>query len=237
MALFIGTSGWAYKEWRPAFYPEGLSPKRFLSHYARILTACEINATFYRLPTRELLARWSGETPDGFRFAVKANRRLTHAGGGALDLELLDAFAGALRALGAKLGAVLFQFPPTRRRDDAFLARLLAAVPCDLPRALEFRHASWEAPEVAERVAAAGGTLCVADTSGAVTERLAPGPIGYVRLRAERYSPEAREAWRALLAREGERRPVYAFAKHEGVPAGDPFGGVGLAQWLVSARG
>ena len=75
--------------------------------------------------------------------------------------------------------------------------------------------------------------MCVSDRDGAVLERLPPGPLAYVRLRGDAYSPQARDAWLALLRREAEDRPVYAFAKHEGVPAGDPFAGVGLAQWLV----
>ena len=87
-----------------------------------------------------------------------------------------------------------------------------------------------------ERIAAAGGTVCVGETAGAVLPRLPDGPFAYVRLRADRYSPEARGAWRDLLEREAAGRPVYAFAKHEGLEAGDPFGGIGLAEWLARPR-
>jgi hypothetical protein len=92
-------------------------------------------------------------------------------------------------------------------------------------------------PEVEGRIAAAGGTVCVSETTGAVLPRLPEGPLAYVRLRADRYSAEARDGWRDLLEREAAGRPVYAFAKHEGLEAGDPFGGVGLAEWLVSQAG
>ena len=83
-------------------------------------------------------------------------------------------------------------------------------------------------------MAAHGGTVCVSDRDGEVIARLPPGPLAYVRLRGQSYSPEARDGWRDLLRREAAERPVYAFAKHEGVPAGDPFAGVGLAEWLMA---
>jgi len=236
VSLHVGTSGWAYREWKPGFYPEGLPQDRFLAHYAATLTACEINATFYRLQSETAVARWASETPEGFRFAAKAHRRLTHtsalppAGGGD---EFLARFLESLAGLGTRLGAVLLQFPPTRRRDDGALADLLGCLPAGLPAALEFRHDSWDDPAVEEGIAAAGCTVCVSETAGGTLARLPEGPLGYVRLRGDRYGPEARDAWRDLLAREAADRPVFAFAKHEGVPAGDPFAGVGLAQWLV----
>ncbi len=240
MSLHVGTSGWSYPEWKPGFYPEGLPQSRFLAHYASVLTACEINATHYRLQSEDAVARWAAQTPEGFRFAAKAHRRLTHmralppAGGGD---EFLARFLESLQPLGGRLGAVLLQFPPTRVRDDGVLAELLACLPPGLATALEFRHESWLVPEVEERIAAAGGTVCVSETTGAVLPRLPEGPLAYVRLRADRYSAEARDGWRDLLEREAAERPVYAFAKHEGLEAGDPFGGVGLAEWLVSQAG
>ena len=237
MGLHVGTSGWAYPEWRPDFYPEGLPQERFLSYYSSVLPACEINATHYKVHPEDVVARWAEQTPEGFRFAAKAHRRLTHvralppAAGGA---AFLARFLESLAPLGARLGAVLIQFPPTRERDDGALEGFLGCLPPGLPVALEFRHESWFAPEVEERIAAGGGTVCVSETLGVVVPRLPEGPLGYVRLRADRYSPGARDAWRDLLEREAADRPVYAFAKHEGLEAGDPFGGVGLAEWLAA---
>jgi uncharacterized protein YecE (DUF72 family) len=240
MSLHVGTSGWAYPEWKPAFYPDGLAKDRFLAHYSSVLSACEVNATHYRLQSAEAVGRWAAQTPEGFRFAAKAHRRLTHAralppaeGGDAF----LERFLESLGPLGARLGAVLLQFPPTRARDDGVLADLLACLPAGLPTAVEFRHESWDDPAVEERVAASGGTVCISETAGAVSARLPEGPLAYVRLRSDRYSTEARDGWRDLLEREAAGRPVYAFAKHEGLEAGDPFGGVGLAEWLVAVDG
>lgn len=239
MSLHVGTSGWAYPEWRPAFYPEGMPQSRFLAHYASVLGACEINATHYKVQSEAAVARWAGEVPEGFRFAAKAHRRLTHvrslpphAGGAAF----LEGFLASLAPLGNRLGAVLFQFPPARQRDDGVLAEFLACLPPELPFAVEFRHESWLDTVVEARIAEAGGTVCVGETTGAVLPRLPEGRLAYVRMRAEHYEPEARAGWRDLLEHEAADRPVYAFTKHEGVPAGDPYAGVGLAEWLVGAR-
>ncbi len=238
MPLYVGTSGWAYPEWRPGFYPEGLPQSRFLEHYGRMLSGCEVNATFYRLQSETAMRRWADAVPPGFRFALKAHRALTH---GVLfppdesEDGVLARFLSSITAVGDRLGALLVQLPPTRPRDDAGLDRLLRAMAGAPPPALEFRHASWDVPEVTARVAAGGGTICVAETEGAVPDALPPGPIAYVRLRADRYDDDAREGWRALLARESAVRPVFCFAKHKGVPAGDPHAGVGLAEWLAGA--
>jgi uncharacterized protein YecE (DUF72 family) len=128
----------------------------------------------------------------------------------------------------------LLQLPGFRERDDEGLDELLAALPSGVPFAIELRHETWDDAGVRERIAAAGAATCVSETKGEVPERLPPGPIGYVRLRASEYSPAARDGWRALLEREAETRPVFAFAKHKtGLPASSPYGGIGLARWLA----
>lgn len=239
MGLHIGTSGWAYPEWRPGFYPAGLPQSRFLTHYAGEFTACEVNTTFYGLQSQDAVASWAGATGDGFRFAAKAHRRLTHTAGmapGGAWLGFLRQFLASLAPLGERLGALLFQYPPTRARDDEGLAAVLEAL-AGLPFAIEFRHESWAAAEVEEAIASGGGTVCISETEGLVPDRLPAGPRAYVRMRADRYSEAARDAWLELLRREAATRPVFAFAKHKGIPAGDPLGGVGLAQWLVQRAG
>ena len=236
MSLHVGTSGWAYPEWRSGFYPAGLPQSRFLEHYGSVLSACEINATFYRLQSESTLRRWADSVPERFRFALKAHRGLTH---GAIfppdehEEGLLARFLASVAAMGDRVGALLVQLPPTRSRDDAGLERLQRALAGSPPAAFEFRHDSWADPTVAERVVAGGATICLADTVGAVPDALPAGPIAYVRLRADRYDDQAREGWRRLLLREARERPVFCFAKHEGVPAGNPHAGVGLAEWLA----
>jgi uncharacterized protein YecE (DUF72 family) len=235
MTLFIGTSGWAYKEWKPDFYPADLPQTRFLEHYGRELSACEINATFYRLQSEETFGKWATGTPAEFRFAIKAHRGLTHGKKLAPTDEnasLMTRFLESVRTLGERLGVVLFQLPPYRKRDDGALQRLLDALPEGPGYAFEFRNQTWEAPEIRALLATRGAALCVSESEGKVPAALPPGRVGYIRLRAERYSADARDEWLELLTREAATRDVYAFAKHEGIPAGDPYGGIGLAQWL-----
>ncbi|MDQ3645672.1 MAG: DUF72 domain-containing protein, partial [Actinomycetota bacterium] len=146
MSLYVGTSGWAYPEWKPAFYPAELPRRRFLEHYASVFGACEINASFYQLQDEDTFRRWRAETGEHFRFAVKAHRRLTHfrrAGPIADRLAFLPGFMASLGPLGDRVGPVLFQFPPTTPRDDDLLARLLDALPHHHDYAFEFRDGSW----------------------------------------------------------------------------------------------
>jgi uncharacterized protein YecE (DUF72 family) len=233
--LYVGTSGWAYREWKPDFYPDDLPQRGFLEHYASRLGACEINATFYRLQSETTFTKWAAAVPERFRFTVKAHRRLTH--GRTIrptgdQAAFLKTFVDSLTPLRSRLGAVLFQLPPYRKRSEEDLSALLAALPSDLPLAFEFRDPSWESPEVTQAITARGGTVCVADTVGEAPASLPGGNLGYVRLRYDRYTDEQRARWLALLRSEAQRRDVFAFAKHEGTPTDDPFGGIGLASWM-----
>jgi uncharacterized protein YecE (DUF72 family) len=236
MPLYVGTSGWDYSEWKGGFYPLDLPRKRFLEHYSSRLTACEINTTFYRLQPEGTFPRWVESIEPSFRFAVKAHRRLTHTKriGSLRGQAFFHEFIESLEPFGERLHCVLFQFPPYRERDDDGIVRLLESVPRHLRCALEFRHESWHSPDVLRLVAEAGGTVCYSDTTGQPPPGLLPGPMAYVRLRAPLYSEGERAGWLSLLQREAKERDVYAFAKHRDVPAGDPFTGVGFAEWLVT---
>ena len=236
MSLYIGTSGWAYKEWKPDFYPADLPQRRFLEHYATVLTSCEINNTFYSTPKEETIKKWSEATPPGFRFSTKAHRGLTYMKTLAPNearAEFLRDFYKVVSGLGHKLGAVLFQPHPRRKRDDEDLAGFLEAASGGPAFALDFRDESWDDDDVRKAVAAAGGTVCYVEWDGKVPDALPPGPIGYARLRSERYDPASRQGWKELLEKESVDRDVYVFSKHEGIPTLDDFGGVGLSRWLI----
>jgi uncharacterized protein YecE (DUF72 family) len=237
MTLYVGTSGWAYKEWKPDFYPADLPQARFLEHYAQNLSACEVNATFYRIQSEKAFSKWAAAAPESFRYSTKAHRMITHGKGVGIEgrrAEFLKDFFDSVRPLGNRLGAVLFQYPPTKQRDDAGLDDLLAYLPKTHRYAFEFRHDSWADPQVEKRIAEAGATVCLSSQAGDVPSALPPGPLGYVRLRAERYTEKQRVGWMELLQREAETRDVFAFTKHEGIPTKDEFGGLGLARWLVA---
>src|SRR5918999_388939 len=217
MTLYVGTSGWAYKQWKPDFYSEGLPQTRFLEHYATALNACEINATFYRRQAESTFEKWARAVGEDFRFTAKAHRMITHARSIAMNdyrASFIADFVASTRPLGRRLGAMFFQIAAHQERNEGALLDLLAALPEDVPCAFEFLNGDGEPPE-----------------------RLPPGQIAYVRLRTETYSPEQRDGWLRLLERESQARDVYAFAKHEGTAPTDPAGGVGLAVWLHSAAG
>lgn len=229
MSLHVGTSGWAYPEWRPAVYPAGLPRERFLEAYGQVFGACEVNATHYRVPSPATVAGWSAAVPPDFRFVVKLPKPV--ADGEPAGSRPLARLVDALEPMGARLGGLLVKVE--RPRDDAWLGRLVAALPDDVPFVLDLRDPGWS-EAAAAAAAEAGGTVCCTDVTGGVPEQLPPGPVAYARLRADRYSSEARAGWRDLLAAEAETRPVYAIARHAGLPADDPLCGVGLAAWLAA---
>jgi len=161
--LRIGCSGWNYNSWKDELY-EGKPPRLWLQHYAQHFDTVEVNNTFYRLPLESSVARWVEETPRDFVFAIKASRYLTHVkrltdlrGGLARYYERVEPLVRS-----PKLGPVLWQLPPTFKRDDDRLASALAQLPPGR-HAFEFRHASWFAEPVYELLRAHGAALVIAD--------------------------------------------------------------------------
>ena len=214
--VLAGTSGFSYPAWRGSFYPDELPAREMLRFYARALATVEINHTFHRLPTPELLTGWARQTPAGFRFALKAPQRITHV----LRLrdagEVTAAFCRAAAGLGPKLGPLLFQLPPNFKKATDRLGDLLAQLPPGLRAALEFRHASWFDDETYALLRARNAALCVADTEDGTTPTVATADWGYVRLRAVEYADDALNAWIATLRRVGGGwREAFVFFKHE----------------------
>jgi uncharacterized protein YecE (DUF72 family) len=219
-SAYVGTSGWAYASWRPAFYPPELKPAGFLRHYAGRLGTVEVNYTFNHLPSAKNVADWRAATPPEFIFALKASQRITHFDRLEHPADTLPAFWEKARPLGERLGPVLFQTPPWLRRDDDLLAGFVAELPAGQRSALEFRDASWYAREVYEILALRGVALCHADGERAPSPLETAGEtadFAYLRLRDERgYDGPAVDAWagrcRALLA---AGRDVYAYFRHD----------------------
>jgi uncharacterized protein YecE (DUF72 family) len=214
MQVLIGTSGFSYPAWKGSFYPEKLPEKQMLAFYAGRLGAVEINHSFYRMPTPESLARWAAETPAGFRFALKSPRRITH------EKKLVDVAAAverldqAARALGDKLGPILFQLPPTLRKDLVRLDDFLAALPPGLKPAVEFRHESWFADDVYARLGVHGAALCIAESEELTTPLVATTSWGYLRLRRQDYDEAALASWAERLKAQSWET-TYVFFKHE----------------------
>lgn len=220
----VGTSGYDYPEWRGAFYPEKWPRKKMLPYYAERLDTVEINYTFYRLPTERLLAGWSAATPSGFRFTLKAPRRITHEARLAGCESVTDAFCAAAATLGEKLGALLFQLPPSFRKDVDLLARFLRLLPPGLRPAFEFRHASWHDPAVFELLRERGAALCVADGGRLRTPVRVTAGHAYFRLRDQGYDAADLTRWADTIAgAAGGCGDVYVYFKHEDRGTGPEF--------------
>ena len=219
--LFAGASGFSYKPWKGPFYPVDLPDSEMLAYYAGRLPAVEINNTFYRLPKPKLLEDWAGQTPDGFRFVLKASRRITHIQRLKDVGELLEYLFKTAATLGAKLGPFLFQLPPHLKKDTDRLRGFLDLVPPDRKVALEFRNASWFEDDVFEALRAHDAALCVAETDPDDKEAgKEPAPLvrtaswGYLRLRREIYTDADLEAWAGRIRAQGWSE-AYVFFKHE----------------------
>lgn len=231
----VGTSGWSYPEWRGRFYPRDLPAARMLAYYAAHFSTVEVNATFYRMPRASQLVRWAAAVPEGFVFAVKAPRRITHHARLRDVDEPVRAFADAVRALGSKLGPVLFQFPPSFPKELSRLGDLLAAVPPGLAVAIEFRHPSWFCEEVYARLRAWRAALCLAETAEDATPAVDTADFGYLRLRARMYTDAALRAWVERIRTLGAHwREAYVFFKHEATGVG-PVLARRLLGWLPEA--
>jgi uncharacterized protein YecE (DUF72 family) len=161
----IGCSGWNYAHWRERVYPKGLPPRRWLEHYATLFDTVEVNNTFYRLPRVEAVRTWVEQAPPGFLLAVKMSRYITHIrrlGGLETGIPLFYDRIAPLAA-SPKLGPVLWQLPPTFKRNDDRLAAALAALPAGR-HAFEFRHPTWYSAEVYELLRAHGAALVIPDS-------------------------------------------------------------------------
>src|SRR5690349_18338222 len=129
--LRAGASGFSFKEWKGPFYPQDCKPEAMLAYYAQRLPTVEINSTFYRMPKRSVLEAWTTQVPPGFRFAIKASRRITHIGRLKAEsvAEALGYLYKNLEALGDHRGPVLYQLPPNLKKDLPRLEDFLALLP------------------------------------------------------------------------------------------------------------
>ena len=223
--IFIGTSGYNYPEWKGSFYPPDLPAARMLPFYGERFSSVEINYTFYRMPNAKLVTGWAAQVPAGFRFTLKAPRRITH------DRKLKDVadpvrgFCEVAAELGPQLGALLFQLPPTFKKDLGVLDAFLDVLPPKVSGAFEFRHDSWLDDEVYARLRDRNLALCIADSEKRSTPVIATADFAYLRLRDEGYTEQHIAQWadkvRDLAA---TCKDVYVYFKHEDEGKGPYFG-------------
>ena len=220
--LYIGTSGWSYPTWKPAFFPEQLPAKRFLEFYSTRLNAVELNATFKRMPAANVIQAWIAAAAPGFRFAAKAHQSITHFKRLKEADESMRFFLRSLEPMreSGKLGPVLFQLPPNLKADIGLLDAFVQVLPQAYKFAFEFRHESWFADPVYEILRKKNVALCWAESEKIVTPRVSTADFLYFRLRL----PEFDEAQVNKIAEElkglSQGQEIYAFFKHEDEPSG-----------------
>lgn len=180
--LHIGTSGWSYDHWRGPFYPEDLPKSEWLRFYAEHFTSVEINNSFYQLPSADTLAHWRETVPPGFTFAFKANRYITHMKKLKDPEQPLNTLYERTEVLGAKLGPILFQLPPSWRFDGERLSHFLDALSSDHRHAFEFRDERWITPEALDLLHEHEQAFCIYDFGGRLSPKEVTTDFVYVRL-------------------------------------------------------
>jgi len=217
--IWIGTSGFSYKEWRPLFYPAELPERKFLRYYASQFNSVEIDSTFYRMPTARTIDAWKSSTGDDFRFALKASQQITHRERLRIPSRSLDYLLQVVSGLDSRLGLILYQLPPYFKCDVPKLKAFLGALPRGMRSAFEFRHASWQQSETYEALRRSGSALCIHDTDDDTTPVEVTAPFTIVRLRRSQYDASLRELWqRRIRAWAADGVDVFAYIKHEDNP-------------------
>jgi uncharacterized protein YecE (DUF72 family) len=222
-SVWIGCSGWNYADWRETFYPKGLPARRWLEHYARTFGTVEVNATFYRLPSRETVANWAAQTPPDFVFSVKASRYLTHVKRLTTLAEGWERFHERIEPLAeaGKLGPILWQLPANFHCD---LERLRGALDQLPPQrhCFEFRHPSWFNDDVYAALRSRGAALVIGDhperpfqthelTADWTFVRFHYGSRG----RNGNYSKTELDTWRRRIAQWRRKVDVYAYFNND----------------------
>jgi len=215
MNLYVGTSGYRYKEWKGSFYPERIPAKDMLSYYSERLSTVEINATFYRMPQKSMLENWKEQVPKNFRFSLKAPQRVTHFKRLKDTEEETKYFLETAAVLEHQLGVVLFQLPPNMKKDLPRLESFLNQLPQQPRAAFEFRHPSWFDDDVLDLLRSRNHAFCISDTDDLpVTHIDKTADWGYLRLRRVLYSEDNLKEWQERI-RGQEWKEAFVFFKHE----------------------
>ncbi|MFP4418117.1 MAG: DUF72 domain-containing protein [Chitinispirillaceae bacterium] len=214
MDAFIGTSGYQYSEWSQIFYPVDLKHDKYLKYYGENLNAVEINSTFYRLPGEQILQSWAQQVPQHFRFSIKASQRITHQR--LLNTESigdLEYLLTSTALLGVRLGAILFQTPPTFRPDMRRLEQFVQLFPPEVPAAFEFRHRGWQQQRTTDILASRNFAWCITDSDHRDASFACTADWGYLRLRKSGYTQDQMRWWIEQIRRQPWSR-VFVFFKH-----------------------
>jgi uncharacterized protein YecE (DUF72 family) len=206
----VGCSGWHYEHWRGLYYPEALSKSKWLSFYAQQFNTVELNNSFYHLPSEKAFTAWRESTPHNFTFAVKVSRFITHIKRLRNLGSAVETFLSRAGFLGEKLGPLLYQLPPTMKRNDDLLQNFLSSLPPKYQHVVEFRHESWIDDAVFDILGRYNVGLCVFDMPGFSCPPVATGDFAYVRFHGSQglysscYSDQELSRWAQSIARLGQ---------------------------------
>lgn len=215
MNLYVGTSGYSYKEWKGNFYPPDLPAGMMLHYYGEHFGAVEINNTFYRMPKASVLQAWAAEVPGSFKFVLKAPRRITHFQRLRDVDDSVSYLLDVAGTLGERLGPLLFQLPPDMKKDVPRLREFLALLPRQRRAAFEFRHPSWFDDEVFGVLRDHQAALCIAEAEEDFQVPFeSTANWGYLRLRRPDYD-DAMLQERAERVRHQNWSDAFIFFKHE----------------------
>jgi len=218
--ILAGTSGYAFPEWKGAFYPEGTKSADFLRYYASQFPTVEINNTFYRLPSEKVIRDWGEQVPEEFSFSIKASQRITHFQRLKPEsIELVEYLVRTTASLGDRLGPILFQLPPNMKKDADRLRAFLEKLPEGRRYAMEFRHQSWFDEDVVSALRDHRVAWVACDQDDFSSPMHATAPWGYVRLHRMDYAPEAIAEWARKISGSAWSE-VYVYFKHDDVPTG-----------------
>jgi len=213
--IYVGTSGYSYKEWRGKFYPEKLPATEMLRYYSEHFQAVELNNTFYRTPKPNMVESWKAQVPENFRFSIKASQGITHF------RRLKDAayptrlMLETISALGDRLGVVLFRLPSDMKKDLERLKTFLQQLPRDTPAAFDFRNSTWFDDDVLDLLRSENRVLVVSDTEDLPTTYMEKtANWGYLRLRRVRYTKSELKKWIKWMETQ-QWKDTYVFFRHE----------------------
>ncbi len=220
--LRIGTSGWAYPHWRGVLYPHGVPQRRWLEHYAAEFDTVELNVTFYRLPAQAVFSGWRERTPQGFLFAVKAPRVITHHRKLADCAAEAAEFLSRANRLGERLGPLLVQLPPRWPCDAARLEGFLGALPEGVRFAFEFRDESWLREDVYSLLQARNMAVVRVSAQRFPEASTSTADFRYLRMHGDeqtyssKYSQESLARWADYIAEwVSDKRDVFVYFNND----------------------
>lgn len=179
--IFLGTSGWTYDHWKGIVYPDSIARKQWFEYYCTLFPTVEINASFYRIPTRTVTESWARRSPEHFRFSVKVSRLITHVKKIKNCDREIEWFFSVFEPLEKKIALYLVQLPPNLNCDPGRLHDFIRLLPQNKKYAFEFRNTTWYNDEIVDLLRETECTFCIHDMGELKSARITTSGLTYVR--------------------------------------------------------